>query len=60
MGNDLSGDVLQLRRALRELLEAVESLDDYKLSRDMPPHEAEIIWEGALEEAARALEETEL
>ena len=51
--------VNKLRRALEELLEQVESLEGYELSRDLEPYKAEAVWDWTIENAANALRETE-
>lgn len=47
-----------LRTALRNLLDLLDSLDDYKLTRDLPTHEAEAIMEGAVSEARKLLNDS--
>ena len=44
-----------VREALRLLYEQVNSLDSYTLTRDLDRHEAEACWDGALDEARKAL-----
>ena len=51
--------VMILRRALRELLEEVESLDGIEFSRDIEPYKAEANWDAALYAAGKALRDTE-
>jgi hypothetical protein len=46
-----------LLTALRGLLEQIESLDDYSLTRDLEPYEAEACWEDAIAFAHRAISE---
>lgn len=46
-----------LHQALFELLEQVESLDGYQLTRDVEQYKAQACWDAALEQAAAALKE---
>ncbi len=46
-------------RALRELYEQVDSLEDYWLTRDLPNHEAEDIFHHALYTARIALKKAD-
>jgi hypothetical protein len=41
--------------ALNDLLEQIDLLEDYKLSRDLPPGEAQINWDGATQYAYKTL-----
>lgn len=41
--------------ALRELYDQVLSLDDYTLTRDLPQHEAQAIWDDAISAASNVL-----
>ena len=52
-------DVIQLRRALSELLEQVQMLDGFELSRDLEPYKAEAVWDAAIFEAEKALRDTQ-
>jgi hypothetical protein len=46
---------LQLERALRRLLEEVESLEDYTLTSDVEPYKAQACWDDAIREASNLL-----
>lgn len=46
-----------LERALRDLLEQVESLEDVTFSRDFVPYKAEAVWDDVIRYAREALEE---
>jgi len=41
--------------ALRDLLEQVESLEGYSLTRDIEPYKAQAIWDSAIRNARNAL-----
>lgn len=45
----------RLIRALDELLEQIDCLNDIEMCRDLPRHEAEACWDGALNAAQDAL-----
>jgi hypothetical protein len=42
-------------RALRELLEQIDSLEGVTFTRDLEPHEAEVCWEAAIDQARSVL-----
>lgn len=44
-----------LRGALADLIEQVESLDDYTLTRDTETYKAQASWDWAIEKAGKAL-----
>lgn len=44
-----------LHNALDALVVAVESLDDIILTRDAPQHEAQVVWDDAIETANKVL-----
>lgn len=44
-----------LERALRSLLEQVESLEDYSLTRDLEPYKAQACWDDAIRTASDLL-----
>lgn len=45
----------QLERALRNLLDMVESLEDYTLTSDLEPYKAQACWDDAIREASDVL-----
>lgn len=45
----------KLAHALRNLLEQVESLDDYTLTRDVEPYKAQANWDAAIRDAHEVL-----
>lgn len=47
-----------LSRALRELLEAIDLIEDMTFTRDLEPYKSEAIWDAAVANAKRALKET--
>ena len=46
---------INLEDALADLIQQVESLDSYVLTRDLPEHEAQSAFDEALDRAKRAL-----
>lgn len=50
-----SATIERLRKALDELLSAVDSLDDISLTRDVEPYKAQANWDDALATARNAL-----
>ena len=55
---DATQELFKVLEALRGLLEQVDSLEGYELTRDIPQHEAQSIWEHAIAQARRAIDET--
>ena len=51
-------DIAKLRAALRELMDAIEYVEDKTYTRDIEPYKAEAIWDWAIETANKALRET--
>jgi hypothetical protein len=45
----------RLERALRELVEQIDSLDDFTLTRDLEPYKAEACWNDAYRNALDVL-----
>lgn len=46
---------MELKAALREVLEQIESLDSYELTRDIEPYKAEAVWDHVMERAYKVL-----
>lgn len=46
---------MSTKQALRELLEAIDTLEGVTFSRDLEPYKAEAIWDDALRRAQDAL-----
>lgn len=42
-------------RAIRELLEQIDTLEGVTFTRDLDPHEAEVCWEAAIDQARSVL-----
>jgi hypothetical protein len=55
--SSLRHQVIALSNALKELLEQVDSLDDYTLTRDDEPYRAQAAWDYVLQHAQNVLEE---
>lgn len=51
-------DVATLRRALHELLEAIDYIEDMTFTRDIESYKSEAIWDAAVENAKKALKDT--
>jgi len=51
----MSAREFQLERALRSLLDQVESLEGYQLTRDLDPYKAQACWDDAIRHASDAL-----
>lgn len=51
----MSDREFKLERALRRLLDQVESLEDYSLTRDTEPYKAQACWDDAIREASNLL-----
>ena len=47
--------IVELERALKDLLEQVESLDSYGLTRDTETYKAQACWDDAIYRASQAL-----
>jgi hypothetical protein len=47
--------MIALKQAAQELLDQVDSLEGYTLSRDLEPHEAQACWDGAIHSVRSAI-----
>ncbi len=59
LSRQLERDRARLIRALRNVMSEIESLDDFKLSRDIPPYQAEEVWNDTMRSASALIEELE-
>jgi hypothetical protein len=50
--------IAKLERALRDLLEQVDDLDDYTLTRNIESYKAQAVWDDTIENARSALAKT--
>lgn len=57
--SELIAEHKAMQRALIDLLDQIDSLDDYSLTRDLEPYEAEACWDGALDYARDVLRRTQ-
>ena len=53
----LLDELARVKGALRDLVEQVDSLEGYQLTRDIDPHEAQATWDDVLERVNRVCKE---
>ena len=53
----LMDELARVKGALRDLVEQVDSLEGYQLTRDIDPHEAQATWDDVLERVNRVCKE---
>lgn len=56
----LQDETKELKRILRQLLDEIESLYDYELTRDTEPYKAQACWDYAMDAAYKAVKEGEI
>jgi hypothetical protein len=45
----------EMVKVLRNVMEEIENLEDYKLTRDIPPYQAQEVWDTTMSEACSIL-----